>query len=266
MSTARDVTVIFDPNVRTETAVMASSTGIERDNIKDMKIGDRIRVYCVPVGEGGGGDYKTDPYITFDINDALDHLEKYYGITFATTIKVDCSLGNVFPSQASYSDGADNIALAMAYLAYKVDTGVLISDIYAGPTSMAQLNRQNLVTGDGWRLLGPKEISKYLVSDLNGTLDPTVNPWKVPTTYSDSFRRYTYFQMPHTNIHDFIFSTRNEYGTTVPPYIKFSSQNYGIGWSTPDSNYRAGGWGHYAFTSTFLYQYVDSKNAMNIYY
>lgn len=154
----------------------------------------------------------------------------------------------------------------MAYLAYKVDTGVLISNIYAGPTSMAQLNRQNLVTGDGWRLLGPKEISKYLVSDLNGTLDPTVNPWKVPTELGQHIdRRYTYFQMPHTNIHDFIFSTSDKYRTTVPPYIKFSSQS-GIGWSTPGTNYQAGGWGHSAFTSTFLYQYVDSKNATNIYY
>lgn len=263
MSTARDVTVIFDPNVRTETAVMASSTGIERNNIKDMKIGDRIRVYCVPVGEGGGTN-KGDPYITFDINDALDHLEKYYGVTFATTIKVDCSFNNALPSKTTYYDGAGTIALAMAYLAYKVDTGVLISDIYAGPTSMAQLNRQNLVTGDGWRLLGPKEISKYLVSDLNGTLDPTVNPWKVPTHFDQSrYRRYTYFQMPHINMHDFIF-TSDEYGT-VPPYINFSSR-YGIGWSDPSTNYQTGGWGSPTFTSTFLYQYVDSKNATNIYY
>lgn len=47
MSTDRNVTVIFrgiDP--------MATSTGIERYNIKDMKIGDRIKAYCVPVGGG----------------------------------------------------------------------------------------------------------------------------------------------------------------------------------------------------------------------
>ena len=95
MSTARNVTVVFEQESYVQTAVLPSSTGIERDNIKDMKIGDRIKVYCVPVGEG---DNKDDPYLTLDINDALDHLEKYYGIKFATTLKVICSYGAQFPS------------------------------------------------------------------------------------------------------------------------------------------------------------------------
>lgn len=47
MSTDRNVTVIFS-----DINPMATSTGIERDSIKDMKIGDRIKAYCVPVGEG----------------------------------------------------------------------------------------------------------------------------------------------------------------------------------------------------------------------
>lgn len=43
MSTDRNVTVIFS-----DINPMATSTGIERYNIKDMKIGDRIKAYCVP--------------------------------------------------------------------------------------------------------------------------------------------------------------------------------------------------------------------------
>ena len=99
MSTARNVTVVFEQESHVKTAVLPSSTGIERDNIKDMKIGDRIKVYCVPVGEG---DYKTDPYLTLDINDALDHLEKYSGIKLANTIKVICSYGAEFPTSYSF--------------------------------------------------------------------------------------------------------------------------------------------------------------------
>ena len=54
MSTDRNVTVIFSGSGMNP---MATSTGIERYNIKDMKIGDRIKAYCVPVG--GGGTIKT---------------------------------------------------------------------------------------------------------------------------------------------------------------------------------------------------------------
>lgn len=47
MSTDRNVTVIFSG-----INPLPTSTGIERYNIKDMKIGDRIKAYCVPVGGG----------------------------------------------------------------------------------------------------------------------------------------------------------------------------------------------------------------------
>lgn len=249
MSTARNVTVVFDEPYD-KTAVLPSSAGIERDNIKDMKIGDRIKVYCVPVGEG---DYKTDPYITFDINDALDHLEKYSGIKLANTIKVICSWSALFPTSYRFHESDAEIRLNMGYYAYKVDRGVLMSNIYAGPTNMSTLNRQNLVTGDGWRLPGPREISKYLVSDLNGTLDPTVNPWKVSTDPNNRRQRVAFYQMPYTGTHGYYFSNG-------PSILIGHGNDYSISWSS-EANVGDG-----SFTSTFLYQYVDSENATNIYY
>ena len=51
MSTDRNVTVIFNGSINPINP-MPTSTGIERYNIKDMKIGDRIKAYCVPVGGG----------------------------------------------------------------------------------------------------------------------------------------------------------------------------------------------------------------------
>ena len=253
LSTERNVTVVFDQE---SYKVLSSSTGIERDNIKDMKIGDRIKVYCVPVGEG---DYKTDPYLTLDINDALDHLEKYYGIKFATTIKVICSYRAPNPSSGSFHESDAEVRLNMGYYAYKVDRGVLMSNIYAGTTNMSKLNRQNLVTGDGWRLPGPREISKYLVSDLNGTLDPTVNPWNVTIVPANEnrYRRITCYQMPHTSGHEYYFSYEG-------PSILFNHKD-GLSWSS-EANAIQYNWGDYTFTSTFLYQYVDSENATNIYY
>ena len=258
MSTTRNVTVVFEQESYVQTAVLPSSTGIERDNIKDMKIGDRIKVYCVPVGEG---DYKTDPYLTLDINDALDHLEKYYGIKFATTIKVICSYGAPFPSSGSFHESDAEVKLNMGYYAYKVDRGVLMSNIYAGLTNMSKLNRQNLVTGDGWRLPGPREISKYLVSDLNGTLDPTVNPWKVSTDPNSQGQRVAFYQMPHTGTHDYYFSNG-------PSILIGHYHNYSMDWSSNNARYdhSYGNYGDATFTSTFLYQYVDSENATNIYY
>lgn len=260
MSTARNVTVVFEESSN-KTAVLSSSTGIERDNIKDMKIGDRIKVYCVPVGEG---DYKTDPYITLDINDALDHLEKYSGIKLANTIKVICSYGAASPTSYSFHESGTEIKLNMGYYAYKVDRGVLMSNIYAGFTNMSTLNRQNLVTGDGWRLPGPREISKYLVSDLNGTLDPTVNPWKVSTNPNNSDQRVAFYQMPHTGTHDYYFSNG-------PSILIGHDHNHSMSWSSNNAFYDPSKWSGYyygdtTFTSTFLYQYVDSENVTNIYY
>lgn len=254
MSTTRNVTVVFEESYD-KTAVLPSSTGIERDNIKDMKIGDRIKVYCVPVGEG---DYKTDPYLTLDINDALDHLEKYSGIKLANTIKVICSYGAEFPTSCSFHESDAEVRLNMGYYAYKVDRGVLMSNIYAGSTNMSKLNRQNLVTGDGWRLPGPREISKYLVSDLNGTLDPIVNPWKVSTDPDSGSQRVAFYQMPHTGTHDYYFSNG-------PSILIGHGHRYSMSWSSEGNGYD-GTYGDYTFTSTFLYQYVDSENATNIYY
>lgn len=258
MSTARNVTVLYEPLEETQNCIMATSTGIERDNIKDMKIGDRIKAYCVPVGEGA---YKDDPYITLDINDALDHLEKYHGKKFGTTITVKCSYEYPWPASLSYDEGASEIKLAMGFWAYKVDKGLLMSNVIGGPTNMSKLNRQNLVTGDGWRLPGPREISKYLVSDLNGTLDPTVNPWKVSTDPGSSSQRVAFYQMPHTGTHDYYFSNG-------PSILIGHDHNYSMSWSSEKNAYADywHGWGDASFTSTFLYQYVDSENATNIYY
>ena len=57
-----------------------------------------------------------------------------------------------------------------------------MANIYYGNTTLRILNRQNLYSGDGWRLLGPRELSKYILSDLNGTINPKINPWNIPVT------------------------------------------------------------------------------------
>ena len=125
MSTERNVTVIFSG-----VNPLPTSTGIERYNIKDMKIGDRIKAYCVPIGEG---DHKDDPYITLDINDALDHIEKHHRKKFATTITVTCDFNNSpYISTArykTYDEGATAYQAAMGFYAYKVDKGLLMGGV-----------------------------------------------------------------------------------------------------------------------------------------
>lgn len=250
MSTPRNVTVLYKPLEATQNYVMATSTGIERDNIKDMKIGDRIKAYCVPVGEG----YKSDPCITLDINDALDHIEKYHGKKFGTTITVKCAFDNPWPIDLTYDEGATEISAAMGFYAYKVDKGLLMAHVIGGSTTIEVLNRQNLYSGDGWRLLGPRELSKYILSDLNGTINPKVNPWTVsPDEYSG---RFSFYQMPHTGTHEFHFSTNG-------PSIWFSGYNQ-LGW--PNVNKSNNQRGDGSNTSIFVYQYVESENATNIYY
>ena len=194
MSTERNVTVIFSG-----VNPLPTSTGIERDSIKDMKIGDRIKAYCVPVGEG---DNKSDPYITFDINDALDHIEKYYGKKFGTTITVTCSTNynyhdytNKYIITNAYEEGAQSYNASIGFYAYKVDKGLLMANIWYGSTTMRILNRSNLYSGDGWRLLGPREISKYVLSDLNGTINPKINPWGLPVDYGEGRQHYSFYQM-----------------------------------------------------------------------
>ena len=261
MSTDRNVTVIFSG-----INPLPTSIGIERQNIKDMKIGDRIKAYCVPVGEG---DNKDDPYITLDINDALDHIEKYYGKKFGTTVTVTCFTNKSYLSNdtrydafSTYDEGATDYQAGIGFYAYKVDKGLLMANIYYGNTTLRILNRSNLYSGDGWRLLGPREISKYVLSDLNGTIDPKVNPWKLPVNYNGGFQYYSFYQMPHNGLHCFILNDSSiMFGNR---YHNFSGNN-GIGWpninSVNGNNYR-----YTSFTSLFLYQYVESENATNIYY
>ena len=264
MSTERNVTVIFSG-----VNPLPTSTGIERDSIKDMKIGDRIKAYCVPVGEG---DNKSDPYITFDINDALDHIEKYYGKKFGTTITVTCSTDynyqqthENYNAANTYDEGATSYTASIGFYAYKVDKGLLMANIWYGSTTMRILNRSNLYSGDGWRLLGPREISKYVLSDLNGTINPKINPWGLPVDYDGRPNsHYSFYQMPHNGSHCFIFVNSSiNFGGGYRN--RFWNDESGIGW--PFIDLFNGSYDKYtSFTSLFLYQYVESENATNIYY
>ena len=260
MSTDRNVTVIFSG-----INPLPTSTGIERYNIKDMKIGDRIKAYCVPVGEG---DNKDDPYITLDINDALDHIEKFYGKKFGTTITVTCTTDKNYMNDDKYNitntyeEGAQSYNASIGFYAYKVDKGILMANIWYGTTNMRILNRSNLYSGDGWRLLGPREISKYILSDLNGTIDPKVNPWGLPVNYDGGSQHYSFYQMPHNDYHCFILNDSSiVFGNAYPNY----PNNTGIGWPSIDA-LNSNSYRYTSFTSLFLYQYVESENATNIYY
>ena len=261
MSTDRNVTVIFSG-----INPLPTSTGIERYNIKDMKIGDRIKAYCVPVGEGGN---KADPYITLDINDALDHIEKYYGKKFGTTITVTCTTDENYETDDTkynitnaYEEGAQSYNASIGFYAYKVDKGILMANIWYGSTTMRILNRSNLYSGDGWRLLGPREISKYVLSDLNGTINPKVNPWGLPVNYYGGSQHYSFYQMPHNGPHCFIL---NDSSITCGAGYYNSYNNNGIGWPFIDA-FNVNSYSCTSFTSLFLYQYVESENATNIYY
>ena len=258
MSTDRNVTVIFSG-----INPLPTSTGIERYNIKDMKIGDRIKAYCVPVGEG---DNKGDPYITLDINDALDHIEKLYGKKFGTTITVTCTIDKNYENDhtrynitKAYEEGAQSYNASIGFYAYKVDKGILMANIWYGSTTMRILNRSNLYSGDGWRLLGPREISKYVLSDLNGTINPKINPWGLPVNYGGR-QHYSFYQLPHNGYHCFILVNSSiEFGGA------YYASNTGIGWPFIDSS-NGQPEKCTSFTSLFLYQYVESENATNIYY
>ena len=266
MSTDRNVTVIFSG-----VNPLPTSTGIERDSIKDMKIGDRIKAYCVPVGEG---EYKDDPYITFDINDALDHIEKYYGKKFGTTITVTCSTNYNYHSNeyynaaSTYDEGATSYTASIGFYAYKVDKGLLMANIWYGSTTIRILNRSNLYSGDGWRLLGPREISKYVLSDLNGTINPKINPWGLPVNYDGRGTNihYSFYQMPHNGYHCFIFVNSSiQFGGGYHNSGNHVNWNLGIGWPFING-FNGAHFDYTSFTSLFLYQYVESENATNIYY
>ena len=264
MSTERNVTVIFSG-----VNPLPTSTGIERDSIKNMKIGDRIKAYCVPVGEG---DNKSDPYITFDINDALDHIEKYYGKKFGTTITVTCSTdygyfdNRNYNAANTYDEGATSYTASIGFYAYKVDKGLLMANIWYGSTTIRILNRSNLYSGDGWRLLGPREISKYVLSDLNGTINPKINPWGLPGNYDarGTSIHYSFYQMPHNGSHCFIFGDSSiVFGGG---YYNYMNYERGIGWPFIDVPNGMHDNQYTSFTGLFLYQYVESENATNIYY
>lgn len=262
MSTDRNVTVIFSGSGMNP---MATSTGIERYNIKDMKIGDRIKAYCVPVGEG---DNKADPYITLDINDALDHIEKYHGKKFGNTVTVTCmhikkhnSDKDIDAADQIYDEGATTYQAAMGFYAYKVDKGLLMANVIYRNTTLRILNRQNLYSGDGWRLLGLRELSKYIFSDLNGTINPNVNPWNLPNNgYGwNTYEYYTFYQEPHNSLAVI----------TLQSGIKFITDGrLALGWPMIDrTNIMSDtGAGDRNYVSLFLYQYVESENATNIYY
>ena len=260
MSTDRNVTVIFSG-----INPLPTSTGIERYNIKDMKIGDRIKAYCVPVGEG---DHKNDPYITLDINDALDHIEKFYGKKFGSTVTVTCTTDKNYHNDRTnynitntYEEGAQSYNASIGFYAYKVDKGILMANIWYGSTNMRILNRSNLYSGDGWRLLGPREITKYVLSDLNGTINPKVNPWELPVNVRDGLQHFSFYQMPHNGLHCFILNDSSiVFGNGYHAY-----PNNGIGWTNINA-FNGHDYRYTSFTSLFLYQYVESENATNIYY
>ena len=210
-----------------------------------------------------GGDYKSDPYITLDINDALDHLEKYHGKKFANTVTVTCtSISHWFSSSIPFTEGTTNYTADMGYYAYKVDKGLLMANIRCNNATMRMLNRSNLYSGDGWRLLGPRELSKYILSDLNGTINPKVNPWNIMEQFDDG-KFCTFYQTSHNagkvpclNIN------KNEIG-----FVDGAPYDLQYGWQNIDkNNYGGGNRGDMFYTSLFLYQYVESENATNIYY
>lgn len=138
-----------------------------------------------------------------------------------------------------------------------------MANIWYGSINMRILNRSNLYSGDGWRLLGPREISKYVLSDLNGTINPKVNPWELPIVNSDARQHYSFYQMPHKGSH--CFKLNGSSITYSAGYRNHSNGNNGIGW--PFINvFNGNDYTFTSFTSLFLYQYVESENATNIYY
>ena len=67
----------------------------------------------------GRGDNKGDPYITLDINDALDHIEKYSGKKFGNTITVTCDSSTDYASGIRNDEGATTYQATMGNLPIK---------------------------------------------------------------------------------------------------------------------------------------------------
>ena len=166
----------------------------------------------------------------------------------------------------------------MGSYAYKVDKGLLMANIYYGNTTLRILNRQNLYSGDGWRLLGPRELSKYILSDLNGTINPKINPWNIPVTVvikGNNTGNFSFYQMPHSGTSCFYYSESTiQYASMYGVNDHRATRYNGLGWSNIDqSNTHLIDHGNNGsteancpLTSLFLYQYVESENATNIYY
>ena len=155
-----------------------------------------------------------------------------------------------------YTEGSTAYQASIGFYAYKVDKGLLMASIFCGNTTMRILNRSNLYSGDRWRLLGPRELSKYILSDLNGTINPKVNPWGITT---DSYGNCSFYQSSH-------HITNNQY---IPVWhsgiISFNNLGLPYGWGNVDEKNNSN-YGNKYYTSLFLYQYVESENATNIYY
>lgn len=161
----------------------------------------------------------------------------------------------------------------MGFYAYKVDKGLLMANIFYGNTTLRILNRQNLYSGDGWRLLGPRELSKYILSDLNGTINPKKNPWGIPAVRDNDgylLGNFSFYQMPHSGTHCFYYNSASSTIQYSSVYGDTSASQYNaIGWSNIDQtnkNYYDYNLHNGPLTSLFLYQYVESENATNIYY
>ena len=208
----------------------------------------------------------------------MDHIEKYSGKKFGNTITVTCDSSTGYAHAITYDEGATTYQATMGIYAYKVDKGLLMANIYYGNTTLRILNRQNLYSGDGWRLLGPRELSKYISSDLNGTINPKVNPWNIPLSSQPGYGTddYSFYQMPHSGTHCFYCNSALTIILYDTRYGDFSGE-YSIcriGWSNIDqTNKQYKRYKKYddrlhdgPLTSLFLYQYVESENATNIYY
>ena len=187
----------------------------------------------------------------------MDHIEKYYGKKFGSTVTVTCDMYDVSHNWFSgYTEGSTEYVASIGFYAYKVDKGLLMANVVCGHTTMRILNRSNLYSGDRWRLLGPRELSKYILSDLNGTINPKVNPWGI--TDADGDGNYSFYQSSHI---------ANGHYTPIwsSDIIRFGHPGVAYGWENVNT-YNDTKPRIIYYTSLFLYQYVESENATNIYY
>lgn len=245
MTTKRpNITIEFIPNGDAVTTKLASSTGLERTKLEDMKIGDRIKAYFTPTGNAD------DFIITFDADEAISGIENAKGSKF-TDDKHKFNMRNGFDWPWNLKDPSSyegDVNVNMGFYAYKIDTGLLMAKLVAGRRSAENLNKLNIYSGDGWRLPGPRELD-YFASDLNGTIDPTRNPWQI--TYSSQNRSVYWHQTSHRTPVEYEWAGNKVALTT-------HNAEY-AGWSGTSP------WDGVT-TNMFVYQYVDNDKSTNIYY